>query len=38
MANACSDVAIRTLCEELNATQTQFPRANLRLVFKLGSS
>ncbi len=38
MANACSDVAIRKLCEELNATETQFPRTNLRLVFKLGSS
>jgi hypothetical protein len=37
-ANACSDAAIRKLCEELNATETQFPRTNLRLVFKLGSS
>ena len=38
MANACSDAAIQKLCEELNATKTQFPRTNLRLVFKLGSS
>lgn len=38
MANASSDAAIEKLCEELNATQTQFPRTNLRLVFKLGSS
>ncbi len=38
MANACSDAAIRKLCEELNATQTQFPRTHLRLVFKLGST
>jgi hypothetical protein len=38
MANRCSDEAIRTLCDELNATQTQFPRTNLRLVLKLGST
>ena len=38
MANPCSDAAIRKLCEELNATETQFPRTNLRLVFKLGST
>jgi hypothetical protein len=29
--------AIEKLCEELNATDTVFPRTNLRLVLKLGS-
>ncbi len=38
LANQCSDEAIRKLCDELNATETQFPRANLRLVLKLGST
>jgi len=38
MANRCSDEAIRKLCDELNATETQFPRTNLRLVLKLGST
>jgi hypothetical protein len=38
LANASSDAAIEKLCEELNATETIFPRTNLRLVFKLGSS
>ena len=38
MANRCSDQAIRKLCDELNATETQFPRTNLRLVLKLGST
>jgi hypothetical protein len=38
LANASSDAAIRKLCEELNATETVFPRTNLRLVCKLGSS
>ena len=38
MANASADAAIEKLCEELNATETQFPRTNLRLVFKLGSN
>jgi hypothetical protein len=37
MANAASDRAIETLREELNATQTLFPRTALRLVLKLGS-
>jgi hypothetical protein len=32
------DVAIRHLCEELNATETDFPGANLKLIYKLGSS
>lgn len=38
MANARSDAAIQKLCEELTATETQFPRTHLRLVFKLGST
>jgi hypothetical protein len=38
LANASSDAAIQKLCEELNETETLFPRTHLRLVFKLGSS
>jgi hypothetical protein len=38
LANRCSDEAIRKLCDELNATETQFPRTHLRLVLKLGST
>jgi len=38
MANRCSDAAIQTLCNELNATETQFPGTNLRLVLELGSN
>lgn len=38
LANHSYDNAIQTLCDELNATETQFPRTNLRLVFKLGST
>ncbi len=38
LANRCSDEAIRKLCDELNATETVFPRTNLRLVLKLGST
>ncbi len=37
-ANAATDQVIAKLCEELNATETIFPRTNLRLVLKLGSS
>ena len=37
MANHRTDVAIQGLCDELNATETQFPGTNLRLVVKLGS-
>lgn len=37
LANQSYDQAIQKLCDELNATETQFPRTNLRLVFKLGS-
>jgi len=36
-ANAATDRAIEKLCEELNATETVFPRTNLRLVLKLGT-
>jgi hypothetical protein len=38
LANASSDAAIRKLCEELNATETLFPRTQLRLILNLGSS
>jgi hypothetical protein len=38
LANASSDAAIQKLCDELNATETMFPRTNLRLVLKVGSS
>jgi hypothetical protein len=37
-ANAATDQVIEKLCEELNATETIFPRTNLRLVLKLGSA
>lgn len=37
MANGYSNEAIRKLCDELNATETLFPRTNLRLVLKLGA-
>jgi hypothetical protein len=32
-----SDLAIQALCKELNATETIFPRTNLRMIFKLGA-
>jgi hypothetical protein len=38
MANRCSDAAIQKLCNELNATKTQFPGTELRLVLELGSN
>lgn len=37
LANHSYDQAIHQLCDELNATETYFPRSNLRLIFKLGS-
>jgi len=37
-ANAATDQALEKLCEELTATETVFPRTNLRLVLKLGSA
>jgi hypothetical protein len=36
-ANVATNQVIEKLCEELNATETVFPRTNLRLVLKLGS-
>jgi transposase len=33
-----TDTIIQKLCEELNDTKTIFPRTNLRLIFKVGSS
>jgi hypothetical protein len=38
MAQKSSDVAIQKLCNELNATETLFPRTGLRLVLQLGSN
>ncbi len=38
MANEYSNNAIRKLCDELNATETLFPRTDLRLVLKLGTT
>jgi hypothetical protein len=37
-ADAATDQVIEKLCEELNATETVFPRTNLRLVLKLRST
>lgn len=37
MAQKSSDLAIQKLCDELNATETLFPRTSLRLILKLGS-
>ena len=37
-ANGTTDQVIEKLCAELNATETVFPRSNLRLVLKLGST
>jgi prepilin-type processing-associated H-X9-DG protein len=36
-ARVHTDKVIRKLCDELNATETLFPRTSLRLIFKLGS-
>jgi hypothetical protein len=38
MAQKSSDVAIQKLCDELNATETLFPRTGLHLVLQLGSN
>ena len=38
MAQNVSDLAIQKLCDELNETETVFPRTNLRLILKLGSN
>lgn len=37
-ARAHTDSVIAKLCEELSATETVFPRTDLRMIFKLGSS
>jgi len=37
-ARAHTDAVISKLCDELSATETVFPRTNLRLIFKLGTS
>jgi len=37
MANEYSNNAIRKLCDQLNATETLFPRTDLRLILKLGA-
>ena len=37
LANHSYDGVIQKLCDELNTTETKFPRTNLRMVFKLGS-
>ena len=38
LANHSYDKPIQKLCDELNTTETIFPRTNLRLVFTLGST
>lgn len=37
MTNHSSDRVIQILCDELNATETFFPRTQLKLIYKLGS-
>jgi len=37
LANHSYDDAIQKMCDELNSTETKFPRTGLRMVFKLGS-
>jgi hypothetical protein len=38
LANRSYESAIQKLCDELNTTETLFPRTNLRMIFKLGST
>ena len=38
LANTSSDLAVRHLCAELNATETVFPGTELRLIYDLVSS
>jgi hypothetical protein len=38
LANTSSDLAVRHLCAELNATETLFPGTELRLIYDLVSS
>lgn len=37
LANQAMDGVIEKICEELNSTETQFPRTDLRLILKVGS-
>jgi hypothetical protein len=37
MATHSANAAIRKLCDELNDTETLFPRTDLRIIFKLGA-
>lgn len=37
-ARSSTDTALRSLCDELNATEAYFPNTNLRLVFNLGAT
>jgi hypothetical protein len=37
LANHAHDEVIRHLCAELNATTTDFPGTNLRLIYELGA-
>jgi len=37
LSQAAHDEAVRHLCNELNATETIFPGADMKLVYKLGS-
>ena len=38
MANQSADSTVRHLCEDLNATMTQFPGTNLRIIYELVST
>ena len=38
LTQSAHDLAVRHLCDQLNATETIFPDTDLRLVYKLGSS
>lgn len=37
-ASRSFDETIQKLCDDLDATETRFPRTNLRMIFKLGSN
>lgn len=37
-ARSHTDAVITKLCDELSATETLFPRTDLPMIFKLGSS
>ncbi|MBI4874733.1 MAG: hypothetical protein HY822_08875, partial [Acidobacteria bacterium] len=38
LAQNAHDVAVRHLCNQLNATETIFPGTQLRLVYEVGSN